>query len=352
MPIREAASKRRLRWWCVAAIASAVALVAVAIWVRHLTRAGLSPESGSVHLAGLSAPVKVTRDAAGIPHIYAQDRLDLVRALGYVEASDRAFQSELSIRLAEGRLAEIFGPDLVDTDYVFRLFDAERFAHESLALYPPAMRAELDAYVEGRNAWAESQGGDPPLMFRLLGIAPMRVTALDVEAAGLPLAVLLGYNLTEESFFLNLAQRIAPGTLAELFPVYPGLPLEPPPAAITAELAGARLSFPLAPGFAALPRTGIAASNNWVVDGSKSVSGRPMLANDPHLPQSIPSIWYEAVLATPAGFVAGAMPAGSPLVAIGTNGDVAWGVTSVQADIMDLSLEKLSPDGESYLFRE
>ena len=352
MPTTEAASKRRLRWRRGAAIAAAAALVAAAIWVRHLTRAGLGPESGSVHLAGLSAAVKVTRDAAGIPHIYAQERLDLARALGYVEACDRAFQSELSIRLAEGRLAEIFGPDLVETDYVFRLFDPERFARESLALYPPAMRAELDAYVEGRNAWAESHSGDPPLAFRLLGITPMRVTALDVEAAGLPLAVLLGYNLTEESLYLNLAHRIAPGTLAELFPVYPGSPLELPPAAIPAELAGTRLSFPLASGFAGLPRTGIAASNNWVVDGSKSVSGRPMLANDPHLPQSIPSIWYEAVLVTPAGFVAGAMPAGSPLVAIGTNGHVAWGVTSVQADVMDLSLEKLSPDGERYLFRD
>ena len=96
---------------------------------------------------------------------------------------------------------------------------------------------------------------------------------------------------------------------------------------------------------------GMPASNNWVVDGTKSMSGKPMLASDPHLPQSIPSIWYEAVLVTPDGFTSGALAAGSPAIAIGTNGHVAWGVTSVCADVMDLSLEHLSADGMSYEFQ-
>ncbi len=163
--------------------------------------------------------------------------------------------------------------------------------------------------------------------------------------------MMLAYNLTDEAIYLDLAPKMPAETIAELFPVYPTLPLEQPPPATTALLGSTKLTFHLQPGFAQIGRIGMAASNNWVIDGSKSASGRPMLANDPHLPQSLPSIWYEAVLVTPEGFVAGAMAAGSPGVAIGTNGHVAWGVTSAQADVMDLSIEKLSDDGQRYLFQ-
>src|SRR5208282_770039 len=102
---------------------------------------GLAPESGVVHLAGLTAPVTVIRDTAGVPHIYAQNRLDLARALGYTQAQDRLFQLEMRRRLAEGRLAEVFGADLVESDYVYRLFDPEKFARDSVATYPPDARA-------------------------------------------------------------------------------------------------------------------------------------------------------------------------------------------------------------------
>ncbi|MFZ0888162.1 MAG: penicillin acylase family protein, partial [Candidatus Binataceae bacterium] len=328
------------------------AIVLCSAYAYRLTRGGLGPERGTVAIGGLSAPVKVLRDAAGIPHIYAHNRLDLARALGYVEAQDRLFQTEMRGRLATGRLAEVFGPDLVESDYAYRILDPERFARESLAMYPPAMRAELDAFVDGRNAWIEQHRDDLPLAFRILGIKPLHASALDLEAGSLPIAMLLAYNATEESLYLNLAQRFSPDTIAGLLPVYPTMPLEPPPKAITAALGGTLLSFRLAPAFGQPGHPGVAASNNWVVDGAKSVSGKPMLANDPHLPQSLPSIWYEAVLVTPDGFTAGALAAGGMTVAIGTNGRVAWGVTSVQPDVIDLSVEKLSADGNSYLYQD
>jgi acyl-homoserine lactone acylase PvdQ len=147
---------------------------------------------------------------------------------------------------------------------------------------------------------------------------------------------------------MNLAPKMAPSEIAALMPVYPSMPLQAPPSETTAVFSGAKLVFHLAPGFARLGHMGIPASNNWVVDGTRTISGKPMLANDPHLPQSMPSIWYEAVLVTPDGFTSGALAAGSPAIAIGTNGHVAWGVTSVCADVMDLSLEHLSADGKSY----
>src|ERR1035437_6309182 len=304
------------------------------------TQSGLAPESGVVHLAGLTAPVKVIRDTAGVPHIYAQNRLDLARALGYTQAQERLFQLEMRRRLAEGRLAEVFGADLVESDYVYRLFDPEKFARDSVATYPPEMRAQVDAFVGGINAYIDGHQHSLEPAFRLLGIKPAHYTAEDLEAGALTIATLLGYNATEESVYITLAAT-----------------MEPPPPAATAVFGVTKLSdylpsgFALAPGFARIGHMGIPASNNWVVDGTKSMSGKPMLASDPHLPQSIPSIWYEAVLVTPDGFTSGAMAAGSPAVAIGTNGHVAWGVTSVCADVMDLSLEHLSADGKNYEFQ-
>ena len=330
-----------------------VAFIFVTVMTGLLYRttfSGLTPESGVVKLAGLSAPVKVIRDAAGIPHIYAQNRLDLARALGYTQAQDRLFQLEMRRRLAEGRLAEVFGADLVESDYVYRLFDPEKFAHDSVAMYPPEMRAQVDAFVGGINAYIDAHQNSLEPAFRLVGIKPAHFTAEDLEAGALTIAVLLGYNATEESLYMNLAPTIAPSEIAALMPVYPTLPLEPPPPETTAAFGGAKLAFHLAPGFARLGHMGMPASNNWVVDGTKTISGKPMLASDPHLPQSVPSIWYEAVLVTPDGFTTGALAAGSPAVAIGTNGHVAWGVTSVCADVMDLSLEHLSADGKSYEF--
>ena len=330
-----------------------VAFIFVAVMTGlfyQTTQSGLAPESGVVKLDGLTAPVKVIRDTAGVPHIYAQNRLDLARALGYTQAQDRLFQLEMRRRLAEGRLAEVFGADLVESDYVYRLFDPDKFARASLATYPPEMRAQVDAFVGGINAYidAHQDGLDPA--FRLLGIKPDHFAAEDLEAGALTIAMLLAYNATEESLYIDLAPKMAPSEIAALMPVYPTLPLEAPPPETTDVFGAAKLSFHLAPGFARIGRMGIPASNNWVVDGTKSLSGKPMLANDPHLPQSIPSIWYEAVLVTPDGFTSGALAAGSPAIVIGTNGHVAWGVTSVCADVMDLSLEHLSADGMNYEF--
>jgi len=335
----------------VAGLVAAFIFVAVMTGLFYqTTHIGLAPESGVVHLAGLTAPVKVIRDTAGVPHIYAQNRLDLARALGYTQAQDRLFQLEMRRRLAEGRLAEVFGADLVESDYVYRLFDPEKFARDSVATYPPEMRAQVDAFIGGINAYIDGHQHSLEPAFWLLGIKPAHYTAEDLEAGALTIAMLLAYNATEESVYMNLAPKMAPSEIALLMPRDPFLPLEPPPPQATAVFGGAKLSFHLAPGFARIGRMGMPASNNWVVDGTKTMSGKPMLANDPHLPQSIPSIWYEVVLVTPDGFTSGALAAGSPAVAIGTNGHVAWGVTSVCADVMDFSLEHLSADGKSYEF--
>src|ERR1700691_2093513 len=191
------------------------------------TQSGLAPESGVVKLAGLTAPVKVIRDAAGIPHIYAQNRLALARALGYSQAQDRLFQLEMRRRLAEGRLAEVFGSDQVESDYVYRLFDPEKFAHDSVAMYQPEMRAQVDAFVGGINAYIDAHQNSLEPAFRLVGIKPAHYTAEDLEAGALTIAMLLGYNATEESVYMNLAPKMAPSEIDALMPVYTTLTLVP-----------------------------------------------------------------------------------------------------------------------------
>src|ERR1700723_1949849 len=202
------------------------------------TLSGLAPESGVVKLAGLSAPVKVIRDAAGVPPIYAQNRLDLARALGYTQAQDRLFQLEMRRRLAEGRLAEVFGADLVESDYVYRLFDPEKFARDSVATYPPEMRSQVDAFIGGINAYIDAHQNSLEPAFKLVGIKPAHYTVEDLEAGALTIAMLLGYNATEESVYINLAPKMAPSEIAALMPGYPTLPLEPPPPEITAAFGG------------------------------------------------------------------------------------------------------------------
>ncbi len=135
----------------IAAAALVIALGTGAIVLRAFLSKGLMPESGTVRIEGLIAPVKVIRDRAGIPHIFARNPNDLLRALGYVEAQDRLFQMEMKRRLAEGELAEVFGPDQIESDYVYRLLDAQRFARESLATYPPDAREQLDVFVAGNQ---------------------------------------------------------------------------------------------------------------------------------------------------------------------------------------------------------
>src|SRR5713226_6937031 len=164
-------------------------IVAITGLLYETTLRGLAPESGVEHIAGLGAPVKVIRDASGIPHIYARDRLDLARALGYTQAQDRLFQIEMRRRLAEGRLAEVLGPDLLETDYLYRLFDPDKFARESLAMYPPAMRAQLDAFVAGLNAYIDLHQGRLQPAFQLLGIKVEHFTAADIEAGALTAAM-------------------------------------------------------------------------------------------------------------------------------------------------------------------
>lgn len=326
------------------AIVLIVALGAGVTWyVYQMISGGAEPHL--VTLQGLHGPVRLIRDRWGIPHIYANDRLDLMRALGYAQASDRLFQIEVRRRLALGRMAEVFGPTLVESDFAHRLVDTAGVGAKTVASYPPEVRAELDAFADGINAYIDRHQGRLSLSFRLAGMVPEHVSSADLEAAAQAFALQFDHNLGEETLYLDVALTMSSGAIAPLMPVYPDVGFElPPPATSALFAANAKLTLNLMPAVAQLGHSAISASEVWAVDGVRSRSGKPMLADDPHLPPDIPSIWYEAVLSTPEGFCAGAMIAGWPGLAIGTNGYVAWGISSANADVVDLSIERLSPE--------
>ena len=300
--------------------------------------------------AAVSAPVTVYRDAYGVPHIHAESLEDAVFVQGYLHAQDRLFQMDLNRRAASGRLAEIFGADFVDTDRFLRAVGMLRAARETEAALSAGHRRALEAYAAGVNAFIAAHRGRLPLEFTLLGYSPDPWQPVESLAIGKYMAWDLGRNMTTEIFFWRLAQRVGPEKAATLFPNYP----EDAPA-IVARLRDLPLHAELAEGLARLQETVAKASlagsdrslgsNNWVVAGTKTTSGLPILANDMHLGIQTPSIWYQNHLAVADRFeVTGVIFPGVPGVIVGHNGYIAWGVTNVGADVQDLYLERRHPD--------
>lgn len=335
---------RALAW--LAALALALPAAAAAGGYLFLRRS-LPPREGTVAVPGLRAPVTVRFDARGVPHIVAEHEADLFLAQGYVTARDRLFQMDLTRRAAAGRLAEVFGPSLLDTDRWFRTLTLRRAAEASLAAQPPEVRAVLEAYAAGVNAYIEeaTRAGRLPPEFALLRYRPEPWRPEDTLSIGKLMAWELGGNWEQEVWNYLAARRAGADRLPELLPSYP----EDAPT-IVAALAEEGLR---ADGLLARIRPGgeDLGSNNWVLSGRRTASGKPLLANDPHLRIGLPGIWYQVHLALASGDldVIGATFPGVPGVVIGHNRHVAWGFTNVGADVQDLYAERPHPS-DPYLF--
>ncbi|MDQ7792807.1 MAG: penicillin acylase family protein [bacterium] len=317
--------------------------IAGALW---FVRRSLPPLEGQLAVA-VTSLVTVDRDGCGVPHIHAVNIEDLLFVQGYLHAQDRLFQMDLSRRAAAGRLAEIFGPDLLEADKFLRTLGLLRAAVESEAGLSPANRAALHAYAAGVNAFIQGHQDRLPLEFTLLGYSPGPWHPTDSLGIGKYMAWDLGANMMSEIFYWQLALRVGPERAATLFPTYP----EDGPVIIS------RLrSLPAGPGVAeGLARLqevteGAApgqfkGSNSWVLAGSMTASGRPILANDMHLGMGAPSIWYQNRLVVQGRFdVTGVIFPGVPGVIVGHNGHIAWGVTNLGPDVQDLYLERRHPE--------
>ncbi|HVC52690.1 MAG TPA: penicillin acylase family protein [Stellaceae bacterium] len=323
----------------------AVILAAGAGW--FYLRSSLPQVEGSITVKGLSAPVTIARDAAGVPLITAANDDAAAFGLGFAHAQDRLFQMELMRRYGAGRLAEVLGPALVPVDRQMRVLGLYRAAEAEWPHLLPEVQRLVKAYTAGVNAFLATRSGALPPEFLLLRFRPAPWKPADTLVWGKLMDLILGGNYRDELERALLARTVSPADMAMLYPGYPkGAPTT------LAQLAPIFRRLPLRRLYGALPAEigPTYASNNWVVDGAHSASGMPLVANDPHLAFGAPGFWYLARLKTPQREIDGATVAGTPYVVIGHNDRIAWGFTTTTADIEDLFIEKVDPaDPSRYL---
>ncbi|WP_408008721.1 penicillin acylase family protein [Pseudalkalibacillus sp. A8] len=322
-------------------------LIASSVAVYILQRS-LPDIKGEKVVTGISGPVSVHRDQAGVPHLEAANLKDLYFAQGYVTAQDRLFQMDLSRRLASGRLSEVVGKATVDRDRFFRTLGLRRAAESSLDAYSSEARNVLDWYAAGVNAFiseATKKNTLPP-EFILLGYKPEKWNPVDSLAIAKYMAFDLGGHWNGQAFRQYLLQKFPEEKALELFPADPEnggevlSAIKQNPVDIEKSLADAVVPPPFN------------GSNNWVVSGQKTESGLPLLANDPHLGLGTPSIWYETHLKNRDLNVSGVIFAGIPGIIVGHNEKIAWGVTNVGPDVQDLYIEKRNPTDPSLFLYE
>jgi penicillin G amidase len=353
--------------------------LSLAGFATYTVRQSFPRESGTIQLPGIKAEVTVRRDQWGIPHIFATNSYDLFLAQGYIHAQDRFWQMDFWRHIGSGQLAEMFGSSQVETDRYLRTMGWVRVVQQEIEQMDAEMKANLQAYADGVNAYLKQrQGSTLSLEYAVLkllnpGYKPEPWQPLHSLTWGKVMAYDLGRNLDREIERAILLKTLTPAQVEELFPPYPeNLPTILPgfrhergaqkeaqrhletTSHYSLDVVTKALE-PISKPMLALEKligsTGVGiGSNSWVISGKRTATGKPILANDPHLAAQMPSIWYEVGLhCTPKSKecpydVTGFSFAGMLGVIIGHNDRIAWGVTNVQSDVMDLYIEKVNPN--------
>jgi len=335
-----------------------------------ISRQSFPQTSGSLQMAGLNGKVEIIRDKFGVPNIYADTSHDLFMAQGFVHAQDRFFQLEFARRVGQGRISELFGKSALSQDKFIRTLGWHRAAQAEAAALTGETREVMEAYAAGINAYLDKNADKASLEFNVLGLIgrnwkPEKWTTADTIAWGKVMAWNLGGNMDEELTRAALLAKGGADMANTLLPPYPktmpviapsaqkaGLMADPlanaAPVSEDNALALLNLSQSVSAMMGVLHDTDIG-SNDWVVAGSRTTSGKPLLANDPHLAIQMPSIWYQIGLhcraVSPACpyDVSGVSFAAAPGVIIGHNTRIAWGVTNVNPDVQDVFIEKPNP---------
>ena len=352
----------------------AVLIVGVAVFSFVTVRKAFPDTTGEVQIAALKGDVTIKRDGKGIPQIYADTPEDLFLAQGYVHAQDRFYEMDFRRHVTSGRLAELVGDSALDTDKYVRTLGWRRVAEQELSLLDDDTRRLVNAYARGVNRYIEGRSSSElSLEYSVLGLTkpsytPEPWTAVDSLAWIKAMAWDLRSNMTDEIDRVLSTAKLTVDQVEELYPEYPkdhativgdeGTVVDdtfvaqaPDPGLARAAVASLKAAQDGAEALPALLGTGDGiGSNSWVVSGDRTRSGEPLLANDPHLAPSMPGIWYQVGLhcrtvdeACPYD-VAGFSFSGLPGVVVGHNAKVAWGVTTMYADVADLYLEKVTGD--------
>jgi penicillin amidase len=312
----------------------------LSVWHRLLRRP-LPKTRGHMAVEGLESHVLIARDRYGVPRIEARSAADLCFGQGFCMGQDRLWQLEFYRRVAAGRLAEIAGPDALQADRMMRTLGLHRVAQAEVPTLPREGRIYLEAYAAGLNAGVAAAPA-PPIELQIMRVTPEPWTPADSLAIGKIVALGFSTNMETELFRAELVNLIGAEKVARLEPQYPGgnpvvtqpgIPWSGDALELAAQIAAVRHAV----GFTLEP----AGSNNWVVAGERSVTGKPLLANDPHISTSMPDVWYTNELSTPDLEMRGGSMPGFPGLVIGQSRHLAWGFTNVMADVQDLFVERV-----------
>lgn len=291
---------------------------------------------GGMVVGGIDSSVTIIRDEYGVPHIFAQTERDAYFAVGFVHAQDRSWQMEATRYAGAGRLTEILGgdnPDLLNSDRFVRTLGLYRRAQASLSLLSEETLRALEAYSAGVNSYWGQRGKTSHLAFQILNYEPEPWRPVDSLLWGKLLAWLLAGNIDEELMNQRLKDRISPEMYEDLFLSHFSSPVT---------LSGQEeYTVRYAQGIQQLLRSRLA-SNVWTVSGSHTVTGLPILANDPHLQLSTPILWYLVRIVTPEWTMTGVTSPSVPFHILGHNGRIAWGATNTRSDVQDFYIERLS----------
>ncbi|MGA2904538.1 MAG: penicillin acylase family protein [Candidatus Korobacteraceae bacterium] len=378
-PVRPPNSKFIFRAVVAALVLLLLAFLGFDIWFYRAVRAALPQRDGTVRLSGLTAPVMVTYDTLGVPNISASNLPDLFFAQGYITAQDRLWQMDMTRRFASGDLAVILGPKYLKYDREQRILGMRQVAARAAANMDAQQRAQFEAYAAGVNAYIEQHRKTLPLEFRFLGYSPHAWTVEDSLLVGLSMTEFLNHGLYKDKLEKEkILERLGPELTADLFvntswrdhppgadssSIENEIPQEstpdeeedPSPQApnqrrdkskvlgsggkhsdsFPLDLLREHHDQPLRPG-----------SNNWVVSGAHTASGKPLLSNDMHLDLELPNVWYEAHLTAGDFDVVGVTLPGVPYVIVGHNRRIAWGFTNLGPNVEDLYIEKFNEKGE------
>ncbi len=335
--------------------------------VTGLGLSGTLAAEETTKLASLQSKVEVTFDAHGVPHIFADSWSDAYRVIGWLHVKERLVQMEFNRRVARGDLAELVGPDGVEPDKLARRLGIKASSQElwDSNVIPQRLKAEMLAYAEGVNeAYEQVRGKGLPAMAKLLGLDPKPWHPVD----SLCFNKYMGWDqggTSDDLWFGRMVAKFGKVATDELWPLR--RPYEIPIVKSQVDRKDLARSIPtisdqfdadllarLAPtlvdqarsaidGARFWPRSHSFGSNNWAIDGTKTASGKPMLCNDPHLGFRLPAIWYACHFCVKGENVAGVTFPGAPIIVIGQNDRIAWGITNMQADAVDYFIETIDP---------
>jgi len=312
---------------------------------RLLLGQRLPTSSGELTVQGIRRPVVIRRDKYGVPYIKAETDDDAWYALGFCQGQDRSFTLEMLLRASRGTLCELVGPGALATDRLSRQLGFTRLAPKQLKVFHPDVRQRFEAFARGINDGVSRGRRRKPHEFALLRAQPSSFEAVDLVGIYLLQSMALSTNWDVELVRLRMLELDGPEALTLLDPPYPDWHPVSTVEGVTAGQAADALARDLA---SLAEVVGVnRASNSWAVAPSKTTTGRPILANDPHLVPTLPPHWYLAHVRTPTWGLVGASFAGLPAFPVGHNGHVAWGVTLGLADNSDLFLEQIGEDGVS-----